>query len=131
MRTVKCTKKKQNGYESTSVAIPSGTMMGALFATPAIQQSPGVVRAESLTSPFRWSSTPTFAGPADKDRACMKALLIPGERMMFLSIAADGAPSYKLGTLDDGIARVKARGHAMLEEKQLKFRICVPRRGRL
>jgi len=64
-----------------------------------------------------------ISGPADKDRACMKALLIPEARMMFLSIAADGAPSYKLETLDDWIARVKARGHAMLEEKQLKFRI--------
>ena len=53
----------------------------------------------------------------------MKALLIPEARMMFLSIAADGAPSYKLETLDDWIARVKARGHAMLQEKQLKFRI--------
>jgi hypothetical protein len=31
--------------------------------------------------------------------------------------------AYKLETLDDWIARVKARGHAMLEEKQLKFRI--------
>ena len=31
--------------------------------------------------------------------------------------------SYKLETLDDWIARVKAGGHAMLEEKQLKFRI--------
>ena len=64
-----------------------------------------------------------ITGPADKDRACMKALLTPEARMMFLSIAADGAPSYKLETLDDWIARVKARGHAMLEEKQLKFRI--------
>jgi len=64
-----------------------------------------------------------ITGPADKDRACMKALLIPEARMMFLSIAADGAPRYKVDTLDDWIARVKARGHAMLEEKQLKFRI--------
>ena len=64
-----------------------------------------------------------ITGPADKDRACMKALLIPEARMMFLSIAADGAPSYKLETLDEWIARVKARGHSMLEEKQLKFRI--------
>ena len=64
-----------------------------------------------------------ISGPADKDRACMKALLIPEARMMFVSIAADGAPSYKLETLDDWIARVKARGHARLEEKQLKFRI--------
>ena len=64
-----------------------------------------------------------ITGPADKDRACMKALFVPEARMMFVSLGADGAPSYRLETLDDWIARVKARGHAMLEEKQLKFRI--------
>jgi len=64
-----------------------------------------------------------ISGPADKDRACMKALLIPEARMMFVSLGADGAPTYTLETLDDWIARVKARGHAMLEEKQLKFHI--------
>jgi len=53
----------------------------------------------------------------------MKALLTPEARLMALSIAADGAQSYRIETLDDWIARVKARGHAMLEEKQLKFRI--------
>src|SRR5690242_19810176 len=64
-----------------------------------------------------------ISGPADKDRTCMKALLIPEARMMFASLGADGAPSYRLETLDYWIARVKARGHAMLEEKQLKFHI--------
>src|SRR5262245_45113253 len=64
-----------------------------------------------------------LTGRADQDRACMKALLIPEARLTFLSIAADGAPSYRLETLDDWIARVKARGHAMLAEKQLKCRI--------
>ena len=64
-----------------------------------------------------------ISGPADKDRACMKALLIPEARMMFLSVAANGAPSYKLVIRDDWIARVKADGHARLEEKQLKFRL--------
>ena len=64
-----------------------------------------------------------ITGPADKDRACMKALLIPEARMMFVSLGADGAPTYALQTLDDWIARVKARGHVMLEEKQLKFHI--------
>jgi len=64
-----------------------------------------------------------ISGPADKDRACMKALLVPEARMMFVSLGADGAPSYRLETLDDWIARVKARGHIMLEEKQLKFHI--------
>ena len=64
-----------------------------------------------------------ISGPADKDRACMKALLIPEARMMFVSLGADGAPSYRLETLDDWIARIKARGHIMQEEKQLKFHI--------
>jgi hypothetical protein len=64
-----------------------------------------------------------ITGPADKDRACMKALFIPEAGMMFVSLGADGAPSHKLETLDDWIARVRARGPAMLEEKQLKFRI--------
>ena len=64
-----------------------------------------------------------ITGPADKDRACMKALFMPEARLMALSTAADGAPSYRLETLDDWIDRIKARGHALLEEKQLKFRI--------
>jgi len=64
-----------------------------------------------------------ITGPADKDRACMKALLIPEARMMFVSPGTDGAPTYTLQTLDDWIARVKARGHALLKEKQLKFQI--------
>jgi hypothetical protein len=62
-----------------------------------------------------------ITGPADKDRDCMKALLIPEARMMFVSLGTDGAPTYRLETLDDWIARTKARGHAILEEKQLKF----------
>ena len=53
----------------------------------------------------------------------MKALLIPEARLMFASLGADGAPSHRLETLDDWIARVKARGHGMLEEQQLKWRI--------
>ncbi len=64
-----------------------------------------------------------ITGPADKDRACMKGLFIPEARMMFVSISADGTPSYTIKTLDDWIVGVKARGHAMLEEKQLKFQI--------
>src|SRR5207342_395015 len=58
-----------------------------------------------------------ITGPADKDRACMRALFIPEARMIFASLGAGGTPSYRLETLDEWIVRVKARGHAMLEEK--------------
>ena len=53
----------------------------------------------------------------------MKALLIPNARITLVSVGADGSASYKLLTLDDWIVRTKARGHAVLEEKQLNFRI--------
>ena len=53
----------------------------------------------------------------------MKALFTPDACMMFASVGADGAPTSTLQTVDEWIARVKARGHAMLEEKQLKFHI--------
>ena len=62
-----------------------------------------------------------ITGPADKDRACMKALFIPEARLIAVSVGADGKSLYTVLTLDDWEARVKARGHAMLEEKQLKF----------
>jgi hypothetical protein len=99
------------------------TIAGALAAS-AMPQAPDAIcalPAEPEGIPAALDAAIT--GPADKDRGCMKALLIPEARLMFVSIAADGVPSYKLQTLDDWIARAKARGPARLEEKQLKFRI--------
>ena len=64
-----------------------------------------------------------ITGPADRDRACMRALLIPDARITFVSLGADGAASYRLLNLDDWIARTRARGHIVLEERQLNFRI--------
>jgi hypothetical protein len=65
----------------------------------------------------------SITGPVDKDRACMKALFIPEARLIVVGNAADGAPTYTVMTLDDWAARIKARGGAVLEEKQLKYKI--------
>src|SRR6202451_2225169 len=100
------------------------TILAGVLAGKAVAQAPdsgGALRSKPEGVPAALDAAIT--GPADKDRACMKALLIPEARMMFVSLGADGAPSYTLETLDDWIARVKARGHARLEEKQLKFHI--------
>jgi hypothetical protein len=106
-----------------AVLARTATLAGAL-AGNAMAQTPDTgcaLPSEAEGIPAALDAAIT--GPADKDRACMKALLIPEARMMFVSLGSDGAPSYTLQTLDDWIARVKARGHAMLEEKQLKFHI--------
>src|SRR5438067_12164058 len=64
-----------------------------------------------------------ITGPADKDRACMKALLIPEARLMFVLLGEDGAPTDRIETLDDWIPRDKTHGHRQPEGKQLKYSI--------
>jgi len=100
------------------------TILAGALAGSAMAQAPGAncaLPSEPKDIPAALDAA--ISGPADKDRACMKALLIPEARMMFVSLGADGAPTYRLNSLDDWIARTKARGHVTLEEKQLKFHI--------
>src|SRR5947199_10044413 len=102
----------------------SATILAGVLAGSAVAHAPDAGCAlPSEPEGIPAAIDAAISGPADKDRACMKALLIPEARMMFVSLDADGAPSYRLETLDDWIARVKARAHAMLEEEQLKFHI--------
>ena len=105
-------------------AIFLATILAGALAGSAMAQAPDA----SCELPSEPEGIPAaldaaITGPADKDRACMKALLTPEARMTFVSLGADGTPTYTLETLDEWIARVKARGHIMLEEKQLKFHI--------
>jgi hypothetical protein len=102
-----------------SATILAGTLAGAAMA-----QGPEAACAlPSEPEGIPAAVDAAISGPADKDRACMRALLIPDARMIFVSLGADGVPSYRLEALDDWIARVKARGHVVLEEKQLKVHI--------
>jgi len=100
------------------------TLLAGALAGSALAQAPEASCA-LVSAPERIPAAldAAITGPADKDRACMKALLIPEARLMFVSLGTDGAPTYRIATLDDWMARIKAGGHAVLEEKQLKFRI--------
>ncbi len=104
--------------------VVSATILAGALAGNAMAQTPDAacaLPADPRDIPAAIDAAIT--GPADKDRACMKALLIPEARLMFVSLGADGRPTYTLQTLDDWIARVKALGHGVLEEKQLKFQL--------
>jgi hypothetical protein len=102
------------GMTATLAALAGSAMAQAPYAGCALPSEPEGIPA---------ALDAAVSGPADKDRACMKALLIPEARLIFVSLGTDGAPTYRIETLDDWIARVKTRGHAMLEEKELKFHI--------
>jgi hypothetical protein len=102
----------------------AATILAGALAGSAMAQAPDAscaLPSEPKDIPAAFDAA--ISGSADRDRACMKALLIPEARLMFVSLGADGAPAYRLESLDDWIARTKARGHAMVEEKQLKYHI--------
>ena len=104
--------------------LSAATILAGVLAGSAIAQAPDAGCAlPSQPKGIPAALDAAITGPADKDRACMKSLLIPEARMMVVSLGADGPRSYTLLTLDDWIARTKARGHATLEEQQLKFHI--------
>ena len=104
--------------------LSSATILAGALAGSAMAQTPDAGCAlPSEPKGIPAAIDAAITGPADKDRACMKALLIPEARMTFVSLGADGAPTYSLQTLDEWITRVKARGHVTLQEKQLKFQI--------
>ena len=92
-------------------------LAGALAGSAMAQASDAGCALPSEPEGIAAALDAAITGPADKDRACMKALLIPEARMTFVSLGSDGAPSYRLETLDDWIARVKTCGHDQLEKK--------------
>jgi hypothetical protein len=77
-----------------SVMILAGTLAGTAMA-----QAPDAGCAlPSEPEGIPAAVDAAITGPADKDRACIKALFISEARMMFVSLGADGAPSYRLET---------------------------------
>ena len=107
----------------SAVLAMTATLAGALTGNAMAQTPDAGCALPSEPEGIPAALDAAISGPADKDRGCMKALLIPDARMLVASLGADGTPSYRLETVDEWIARVKARGHARLEERQLKFHI--------
>lgn len=60
------------------------------------------------------------SGPADKDRACLRALLIPDARLSPMSKAADRSFASHILTVDGWIEAVQKRGHGEFYERQVK-----------
>ena len=64
-----------------------------------------------------------ISGPADKDRTCLRQVVLPEARLTPLVPAADGSLAPRILPLDDWIANIAKRGHSSLFERQTKVRI--------
>jgi hypothetical protein len=62
------------------------------------------------------------SGPADKDRTCIRELVLPDGRLTPMAKTADGSLAPHILTVDDWIAAVQKHGHEMLDERQVKVK---------
>jgi hypothetical protein len=60
------------------------------------------------------------SGPADKDRACLRALLLPEARLSPLAKAEDGSYTPHILSVDGWIEAVRKRGSTAFYERQVK-----------
>jgi hypothetical protein len=60
------------------------------------------------------------SGPADKDRTCLRSIMLPEARLSPMTKAADGAIAPHILTVDGWIEAVRKRGSAVFYERQVK-----------
>jgi len=63
------------------------------------------------------------SGPADKDRSCMRELLLPEARLSPIGKRPDRMYAPHILTLDDWIEAVRKHGHDVLTEHQVKVKV--------
>ena len=62
------------------------------------------------------------SGPADKDRTCLRQLMLPNARLTPVRKEQDGAFAPRILTVDDWISAVRSRNGAPLYERQVKVK---------
>lgn len=99
----------------------------ALAATPALHAQ-AAEKAQSACMPSTTLDELTRAlddavsGPGDKDRTCLRQLMLPEARLSPIVHAQDGSFAPRLMSVDDWINAVAKRGSAAFYEVQVKVK---------
>lgn len=105
--------------------------LAAAFFTPALfaQSANGTGSTQASTCPptatldqLIKALDAAVSGPADKDRACFRDVMLPDARLMPLVKAADGSVAPRILTVDGWIDAVRKRGSQVFDERQVNVR---------
>ena len=103
------------------LALSGGILAPPLWAqTPATPASPAACLPTTTLDELIKALDDAVSGPADKDRACLRALLTPEARLIPTSKTADGSFAPHILTIDGWIEAVRKRGSSVLYEHQIK-----------
>src|SRR4051794_29687727 len=102
------------GIRAFAIALSFAFSIGATA-----QQVPACPSTKTLPELIK-ALDDAISGPADKDRACFRALFRPGATLTALMVDKNGILKPMALTVEDWIERVKKRGSTTLYERQLK-----------
>ena len=88
------------------------------FAQPSISACPPSTTLEELTKAL----DDAVSGPPDKDRACLRDLLLPEARLTPIRKQADSGFSPRILTVDDWITAVRSHAGAAFYEHQINVK---------
>ena len=103
------------------LALSASLLASAQSPTPQPSPAPACLAAATLDQ-LPKALDDAISGPGDRDRTCLRELLMPDVRLVLVMRAADGTATTRTLTLDDWIAAVQRRGSTPLFERQIKTR---------
>jgi hypothetical protein len=86
------------------------------------QQSPAACPSTKTLDELIHAIDEAVSGPANKDRTCFRAIMLPDTRLIPVSKAKDGTIQPHVLSVQDWIDRVGARGTAVFYEKQVSYK---------
>jgi hypothetical protein len=99
----------------------SGALLGALLPVAAAHaQATGCLPTTTLDQ-LPKAIDDAVSGAGNKDRACLRAVLMPEVRLIPVTVGADGQFKTAILTLDDYIDRAAKRGDKAFYEHQIKY----------
>jgi hypothetical protein len=107
-------------------ALAAGLFASALPAqspAPASQSTAAACLPSTTLEELTKALDDAVSGPGDKDRTCLRQLLLPDARLTPIRKAEDGSFSPRMLTVDDWINAVAKRGSEVMVERQVKVKI--------
>lgn len=112
-----------------SIVLLPGVLLGFALAVPRLHAQTAANGAAAPETACPATATldqlikaidDAVSGPADKDRACFRDLMLPDARLMPLVKQADGTVAPRILSVDGWIDAVRKRGSAVFYERQVK-----------
>ena len=96
------------------------TSAALLAQAPQADAAPAACPSQATLDELIKAIDDAVSGPANKDRACFRALFVPDARLAPLGKLPDGSEAPHILTVDGWIDAVRKRGSAVFYERQVK-----------